>query len=122
MSVLSWVLLALGLALGVLSVWERLGRGPNARAWTRSPTRGRINWAVGIQPAVGALLLGAGLAGAEGGLWLSFLVAVLVLPGLVAFVAFTLLLLDVPRWLMPRWYRPEFDRRFAGKDRKKGRA
>ncbi|WP_298746294.1 hypothetical protein [uncultured Serinicoccus sp.] len=118
--VVSTVVSVVGLALGVLllglAVWERLGRGEQARAWLRGPSEASIRGSLFVLPGLGLLSLLVGLSP-----WiadvpaLGFLALVLAPLGLWLVFGWGALALPYPRWSVPAWARGPIARRFGKK-------
>lgn len=113
-SVVTIVCLLLGAALIALGVWERLGKGPNARAWTDAATETRVRMALFILPGLGLLALVFGLAP-----WLDdvpvlvVLYPFLLLVGVLGLFVWGFLQVPYPRWSVPGWAREKVARRFG---------
>ena len=114
--VVSVVGLGLGALLLGLALWERLGRGEQARAWVASPSEAGVRGALFVLPGVGVLSLLVGLSA-----WISevpalgFLALVLAPLGLWLVFGWGALALPYPRWSVPRWARGSIARRFDKK-------
>lgn len=112
-----YVLMLLGgLALGAFNAWQRLGRTPAARRWARGTHRdfAQRNVLV-LWPALAVTLVGGALVGATERLdapsWPGVL---LVVAGLLTWLAFAALPLPVPALVQPRWYREQVGSRGRG--------
>lgn len=105
-----YVLMLLGgLALAAFNTWQRLGRTPPARRWARGTHRdfAQRNVLV-LWPALAVALLGGALLGAAERLDLpAWPGVVLVVVGLLTWIAFAALPLPVPTLVQPRWYREQ---------------
>ncbi|GAA4873314.1 hypothetical protein [Serinicoccus chungangensis] len=116
-TVVTVVGLVLGLLLLGLALWERRGRGEQARAWLRSPTEAGLRGTLFVLPGLGLLSLLVGLSP-----WiaevpaLGFLALVLAPVGLWLVFGWGALALPYPRWSVPGWARERIARRF-GKER-----
>lgn len=107
----------IGLVLGVvllgLALWERLGRGEQARAWLRSPSEAGVRGALFVLPGLGLLSLLVGLSSWMGDVpALGFLALVLAPVGLWLVFGWGALSLPYPRWSVPGWARESIARRF----------
>lgn len=117
MTAASIVLTVLGVALTAFSLWERLGRGVNARAWVDSPSDKALSMALMLRPGLGLVLLSLGLIIPLGDVVvLGLLVALLGPIGLVM-VFWAILEVPLPRWWVPGFARGRFDRQ---REQKKG--
>ncbi len=98
-----------GLALAGFNTWQRLGRTPAARRWARGTHRdfAQRNVLV-LWPALAVALVGGALLGAAERLdapaWPG---VVLVVAGLLTWLAYAALPLPVPSLVQPRWYREQ---------------
>ncbi|ANS78082.1 hypothetical protein SGUI_0686 [Serinicoccus hydrothermalis] len=109
--------LVLGLLLLALAVWERAGRGAQARAWLRAPRESGIRRAMFVFPGIGVLSLLVGLSPwMEGTPLLGLLALVLAPLGLWLVFGWGALALPYPRWSVPGWARETIGARF-GKER-----
>lgn len=105
-----YVLMLLGgLALATVNAWQRRGRTPRARQWARGPYRdfAQRNVLV-LWPALAVALVGGALLGATERLDLpAWPGVVLVVAGLLTWLAYAALPLPVPTAVQPRWYREQ---------------
>lgn len=105
-----------GLGLIAVNVWQRLGRTSRARQWSSGPYRdfAQRNVLV-LWPALAVALLGGTLLGAAERLDLpTWPGVVLVVAGLLTWIAFAVLPLPVPRTVQPQWYREKVGTRDRG--------
>lgn len=105
--------LVLGILLLALAIWERLGRGPQARAWLRAPRESGVRGAMFVLPGVGILSLLVGLAPwLEESPLLGLAALVLAPLGLWLVFGWGALALPYPRWSVPGWARETIGARF----------
>lgn len=113
-SVTTYVCLAVGLVLLAYAVWERLGRGRSARAWTRSVSESGLRFSLFVLPGIGMLALALGLAPwADDSALAGLVLLVLVAAGLVCLFGWGAMRLPYPRWTVPGWARDGVATRFG---------
>ena len=109
------VSLLVGLAVGAWNTWQRLGRSPRARAWSRGmradvPRNVLVLWPLfAIACVLGAVV---GLAPDDPTVYLSVL---LLAVSLLALVAYFLLPLPIPGFVKPSWYRRQTERKSSSR-------
>ncbi|MDH2414580.1 hypothetical protein [Nocardioides sp. CER19] len=112
-SATSYLCLAVGIVLTGLGVWQRLGRGRSARAWSGAAGEGGVRLALFVLPGIGLLALALGL-----GPWaddvpaIGLLLLVLVLAGALLLFGWGMMRLPYPRWAVPGWARHTIALRF----------
>lgn len=112
MTVSSYLLVFLGLALVAFSAWQRLGRSPSARLWGKAPGRRAVRNALFLYPSLGVLLLVFGLFPMIRNLdWLSIPLSLIAVLALAVFFWWGVLAMPYPRFLVPRWARDLVSRR-----------
>lgn len=95
---------AVGLAVAVWNAWQRLGRTPRARAWSRNLRPDVARNVLVLWPLFALACLLSGVVGwAPDGPVLGAAILVLLVT-LLTFLAYLLLPLPVPGFVKPRWY------------------
>lgn len=104
-STTSYVCLAVGVLLTALAVWERLGRGPTARAWAGSSGEFGVRVSLFVLPGIGLCALALGITPWADGPVAGLLLLVLIVVGLMSLLGWGLMRLPYPRWTVPGWAR-----------------